>query len=175
MIGGLAPKRVIKKTSFLPVLIAFTICVFVAFMHVNVAGRVLSLLCLPLLFVALWPRNLNAQLSILIFLFAGLFVDWGSAGAPGQWALVYLAVFAVTRPDQRLAPLSFWLAIRNWFVAVVIAAIILIVSGSFVYGVWPNFAVLAWQFGAMTALLPILYLFRRVMYYIFSHPDEMEF
>lgn len=171
----LAPKRVVKKASFFPVVMAFILCLFVAFMHVNIAGRTLSLLCLPLLFVALWPRNLNAQLSIAVFLVAGLFIDWGSVGAPGQWALIYLAIFAVTRPDQRLTPLSFWIALRNWFVAVVIAVIILIVTGSFVYGAWPNFTVLAWQFGLATALLPMLYLLRRVIYYIFSQPDEMDF
>lgn len=169
MIGASRPAG---KSPILLVIAGLFAATMLAFLNVNIGGQSVSLTALPLAFIALWPRNVHPILTIILVLIFGIFLDWGSGGAPGQWALVFLAVFGILRPDRRGGTLSLILAIRNWLIAALIAFIILCVTGWFVYGIWPNLNVLARQFGLITLLFPFLYLFRQLIYRFTTDPDD---
>lgn len=144
----------------------------VGFLSLNLGNQTITLTWLPLLIISLWPRRILPSLTIVLFLVFGLFIDWGSVGAPGQWALVYLTCLLVLRPDKRVNPINFSGAIKNWFIAAITAAIVISVTGWIVYGRLPDAYVLAQQAGLVTLFMPIFYLLRFMVRYVLTDPDE---
>jgi len=88
------------------VLLLFILTV-IGMLSINLFGRVVSFSLLPLIGVILWPRGASPRTSIIAMLVFGLLLDALTGGPLGLWALIYLAVFLVFRPHQRLKPLKF--------------------------------------------------------------------
>jgi len=99
-------------------------------------------------------------------------MDWGSNGALGQWALVYLTVFVVLRPDRRDGSVSFFDAIGLWCIGLTVGVIMLIVTGWLVYGVLPNFIELLWQALLVSVLMPVVVGLRNIIRYFLMDPDD---
>jgi len=59
---------------------------------------------LPILVLAIWPRYASPLLSIALVFCAGFFVDWATGGILGQWALIFVVIWGVLRPEMRSAP-----------------------------------------------------------------------
>jgi hypothetical protein len=97
----LTPQTGLSSRSFIPASLSLIVCIFLSVLHVNLPGGSVSLLLLPLLIVSLWPRGVNPVVTIVTFFVMGMFMDWGTNGALGQWAIIYLSVFIGLRPDRR--------------------------------------------------------------------------
>ncbi|WP_409431846.1 hypothetical protein ACJ3XI_06365 [Litorimonas sp. RW-G-Af-16] len=164
-----------QSSRIVPATLALIFAALMSFVSLNISGSTIALTWLPLLLITLWPRQVPSVYSIALFLAVGLFVDWGSAGAPGQWAIIYLAVFAVLRPDRRAKPIGFVQAVQYWVVALITGLVLLVVTGWFVYGVLPNTLSLARQVGLVTVLLPIVFALRGGLRYILTDADDRDF
>lgn len=161
-----------KPQRLIPLILALMIASIISFMSVKVSNQSVSLTWLPLLLIAMWPRYISPIWSVVLCLLFGLFVDWGSAGAPGQWALVYLSCYAFLRPEKRGEKLSILRAILNWLVVCFVAFVVFSVTGKIVYGEWPKLNYFAEQAGLATLLLPVAFMLRQSLRYFLTDPDE---
>ncbi len=140
----------------------------------NIFGAFAGFGFLPLVIIAIWPRQANTILSLLFVFMAGIFTDWATAGVIGQWALVYSVIWGVLRPELRSAPyapvslLVFWLAICG------LAILLLSVSGWFVFGIMPDLRSLGRQMILATFVLPLISLMRGVISRRFSDSEEWD-
>lgn len=126
----------------------------------------------PLLVLAIWPRQANTLVSLALVFFAGIFTDWATGGLMGQWSLIFVLVWGLMRPELRNAPFAplglglIWLAICG------LALLIISMSGLFVYGIWPDIAALGRQIIIATALLPFVMLLRRGLAMRFNDNED---
>ena len=153
-----APVR--KKTPAILAGIALLVAGAFSIGGVNVLGAYTGFEFIPLIVLAIWPRDANAMLSLVLVFLAGLFTDWATGGLLGQWALVFTVIWGVLRPELRsspYAPVSFSLA---WLAICALALVLISVSGWFVYGVLPDFLSLGYQMIFATVMLPFILVLR---------------
>lgn len=131
---------------------------------VNMFGAYFGFSFVPLLVLTIWPRHANTGVSLIFVFLAGLFTDWGTGGIIGQWALVFLVIWGLLRPELRGLPFSPIGLLTAWIAICGLSFILLSVSGWFVFGVMPDFAALGRQAVSATLLLPVALLMR----YIFA-------
>jgi len=143
----------------------------ISVLNVNIAGRTIGFVFLPLIGVCLWPRTDKAVLSIITIFIFGLFLDLLSAGPLGLWPLIFLTVFAVLRPHMRLKAHSFNSALTQWVVALLFALIASYLLGWFARESRPDTTALLFQALAAAALFPLIYGLRHVGRYVFSDAD----
>jgi len=148
------------------------VCSVLSVLNINLPGGSVSLLLLPLLIVSLWPRVVNSIISIAAFFIMGILVDWGTNGALGQWAMIYLAVYAVLRPDRREQSVSFIGAVGLWLLGLLVGTVMLIVTGWIVYAALPNFVGLLKQVVLVSLLMPIVVAVRSVTRFILTDPHD---
>lgn len=140
----------------------------------NVFGAFVSFGFLPLVIIAIWPRQANALLSLLFLFWAGIFTDWATASIIGQWALVYVVIWGVLRPELRSAPFSPASLLIFWSATCGLSVVLLSVTGWFVYGVRPDLGALGRQAILATLVLPVIALMRGVVSRRFSDNEEWE-
>ena len=145
--------------------------VFLSVLNVNVLGRSISFVCLPLIGICLWPRTENSILSIIAILIFGLLVDLLSAGPLGLWALIFLSVFAIFRPHMRMKPHTLASAFVQWVLALVLAMIASYFLGWFARQNRPDIIPLLYQAMAATVLFPVVYGLRHLGRNFLSDPD----
>lgn len=145
--------------------------VFISVLNVNIGGRTIAFIFLPLMGVCLWPRTDKTIQSILVIFLMGLFLDLLSAGPLGLWALIFLTVFGVFRPHMRSKPHNFRSAFTLWIMALIIAFIASFLLGWFALGSRPEFTVLVYQALAALVLFPLIYAIRHLGRYILTDPD----
>jgi len=145
--------------------------VFISVLNVNILGRSISFICLPLIGICLWPRTESPILSIIAILIFGLLVDLLSAGPLGLWALIFLSVFTIFRPHMRLKPHTFNSALVQWLVALVLAMIASYVLGWFARNNRPDLVPLLYQALTATVLFPVVYGLRHLGKNLLSDPD----
>jgi hypothetical protein len=124
-------------------------------------GFHISLQWLPLMAVALWPRTATPILSVIALLLLGLFQDWLGYGVPGQWAFLYLLLFLIIRPFERIKPLHFGQGMSLWLTSVVVGFLVLTLTGRLIYGVWPDWFRLIVPAVTATIIFPIFWLLRQ--------------
>ena len=165
------------SAHFIPASLAFFVSIFISVLHLNLPEPIgsVSLLLLPLLMVALWPSGVNAVVTIVTFLLMGIFMDWGTNGALGQWAFIYLTVFTVLRPDRRENYVNFIGAVGLWVIGALIGVVMLIVTGWLVYGVLPNFPILFKQICLVSLLMPLVVITRNAIRYWLTDPHDRPF
>jgi len=91
----------------LPAVVAGLALVFAGALSIggiNVFGGYFGFEFVPLLVLAIWPRNANSLLSLLFVFAAGLFTDWATGNILGQWTLVFCIIWGVLRPELRSSP-----------------------------------------------------------------------
>lgn len=171
----LMPTKSYNSRHYAPACLALLLSCFISVLHVYLPGGAVSLLLLPMLIVSLWPRGVNAVMTIVTFCLIGIFMDWGTHGTLGQWALTYLAIFAVLRPDRRENPVRFIGAAALWAMGLLIGTVMLIVTGWLVYGVLPNFAVLFRQAILVSALMPFVIMIRNMVRFFLMDPNDRDY
>ncbi|MEP1230567.1 MAG: hypothetical protein ABJG88_07810 [Litorimonas sp.] len=164
-----------SSRNFIPASLSLFVCVFLSVLHINIAGESISLLLLPLLIVSLWPREVNTVVTIGTFFVIGIFLDWGTNGVLGQWAIVYLTVFAILRPNRRDHSLSFFNAVSLWCAGLAIATVMLIITGWLAYGVLPNFTTLFRQALLICAFMPVVVFTRNLVRYALMDPQDRDY
>ena len=152
-----APKA--RRLAMLSVLAAALICVL-SQAGVMIGGRTLSFLMVPTLAVILWPKGANALLSLVGIFGLGLFQDYLSYGPTGLWALTWLAVFLIYRPDARDKPETLW---GHWALAFFIllgAALLQFCLAKFVLARSIDASALLFSVFAAVSLFPPFYWIR---------------
>ena len=127
-----------RNGHLVPTALALAVTGLLCVLHLRLLGASWPLLWLPVTVVALWPSRVSPVLSALVLVAGGLWVDFATLGAPGQWPLVFLMIYAVIRPDQRAAPNGLVSGLSRVAVALIIAVAVLGLTGRIVYGVWPD-------------------------------------
>ncbi len=135
-------------------------------------GFHLSFQWLPLLAIALWPRTAAPFFSVIALLLLGLFQDWLGFGVPGQWAFLYLLVFLVIRPFERIKPLDFGLGVGLWLTTVIVALIVLTLTGRLIYETWPDWGRLISPAIVATMVFPMFWVLRQNLQSWFLRREE---
>jgi len=138
----------------------------------NLFGARVGFGFIPLLVLAAWPRQANALISLGLVLFSGLFTDWATGGIHGQWALIFVLVWGLLRPELRSSPFSPLNLIVNWVAICGLAIVIISISGYFVFRISPDLAALGRQMIFATAGLPIVMLLRRIISVRFNDRED---
>lgn len=141
-------------------------------LNVNIFGHSIALHLVPLIGICLWPRLAHPIISIIAIFILGLLLDLLTTEALGGRTLIYLVVFTVFRPDQRLKEHIFGTALAQWIGTVLLALLLIYVFGWISRGTRPDIALLAKQALLATAFFPAVYLIRRVMRYFLVNPDD---
>jgi len=165
-----APQR-----KFLPALLA-GLALFLAgalsVAGINLFGVRTGFGFVPLLVLAVWPRHANTLISLALVFFAGLFTDWGTGGIYGQWALAFVLVWGFFRPEHRGSPFAPQGLFFVWLAICGLAMVVIALSGYFVFGIFPDFAVLGRQMILATICLPAVMLLRRALAVRFSDGED---
>ncbi len=127
---------------------------------------------LPLIVLLIWPRRANEIASLITIFIAGIFTDWGTAGAIGQSSLLYTCIWMLFRPEIRIDPYVFRRLIIVWVLIGVFSILLLSSSGLFIYRVLPDFRSFLTQFILATVLLPIVLSIRYWIFIRFVSRDE---
>ncbi|MEM7729215.1 MAG: hypothetical protein AAF311_08055 [Pseudomonadota bacterium] len=155
---GVTP--IMHNERLYPAAFALLVTGLFSVVDVRLFGESWPLTWLPFAVVALWPRQVSVWPTGLLLLLGGLWVDWTSWGAPGQWPLVFLLTYAVIRPNARSATRGLLAGLSRFAVALLIGVPVFLGTGWIVYGSFPDWAVLARGLVATFLLLPFLILVR---------------
>lgn len=139
---------------------------------INIGGLRIGFGFLPLVVLAIWPRNANCLLSLAFVFAAGIFTDWATNGIVGQWALVFSIIWGVLRPELRSSPYAPVGFILVWLATCGLALVLLSLSGWFVYSALPDFASLGRKMIFATVMLPIVLFLRFVIVKRFGEREE---
>ena len=140
-----------RNSHVIPTAIGLVLAGLLCVLHLRLFGMGWPLLWLPVAVVALWPSRVGPVLSGLVLAVVGLWVDFVTLGAPGQWSFVFLSVYLAIRPDLRLPPDGFATALARVAAALLVAAIVFTLTGRAIYGSWPDLAPMGR--GLLTTLL----------------------
>ena len=151
----------VKGGTWKGILLLLLLTVF-SVLSVDILGRSVSFIFLPLIAVFLWPRTEKPIASIIFILVFGLLLDIISAGPLGLWSLIFLSVFTIFGPYRRSKPLKFLAAYRLWFAALLLALLAAYFLGWFAIGSRPDVKAMLYQALAAIALFPFIYGFRHV-------------
>ncbi|MGB3456797.1 MAG: hypothetical protein WBG08_01800 [Litorimonas sp.] len=155
---GVTP--IMHNERLIPAAFALLVTGLISVVDIRLFGESWPLTWLPLVVVALWPRQVAVWPSGLLLLAGGLWVDWTSWGAPGQWPLVFLLTYALIRPDARSPSRGIATGALRFIAALCVGVPVLVLTGWVVYGAWPDWGTLARGVASVLVLLPLLILVR---------------
>lgn len=141
-------------------------------LHINIFGKSVALSFIPLIGICLWPRHANPILSVIAIFILGVVFDFITNEALGFRTMIYLAVFAIFRPDKRLKAHIFGTAFAQWLGVIVIAILFVYLIGWIGRGTKPNLMTLVFQVLLATVFFPIIYLLRHLIRYTFVDVDD---
>lgn len=139
---------------------------------INLFGVMTGFGFIPLLVLAIWPRQTNTLVSLALVFCAGLFTDWATGGIYGQWSLTFILIWGFLRPELRSSPFSFLSLLPVWLATCGLAFVTLYLSGYFVLRIFPDLAVLGRQMLLATVCLPLIMLLRRGLAVRFSDRED---
>lgn len=151
---GVAPIQ--RNERLIPAAFALLLVGLLSVIEVRLFGQSWPLTWMPFAIVALWPRQVGVWPSGLLLLLGGLWLDWTSWGAPGQWPLVFLLTYALIRPDIRGSARGFGAGMTRFALALLVGVPVLILTGWAVYEAWPDWGTLGRGLVMTTCLMPIL-------------------
>lgn len=149
-----------RNSTLIPAGLSLVLTGLASAVHINFIGASWSLIWLPFIIVALWPRRTGIFASACLIFLAGLWVDWTTLGAIGQWPLVYLISYFGTRPDKPSMENGIIPAYRRLGLALIIGVPVYIATGWIVYGVFPDWYALFRGVAFAALILPIVALIR---------------
>ena len=144
----------------IPIALLAGLCLAVAgalsILSIRGFGQTFSFGFIPLLVLLIWPTRSNEIASLAIIFIAGVFTDWGTAGAIGQSSLIYICIWMLFRPEIRVDPYVFRRLFIVWVLIGIFSVILLSVTGVFIYRIAPDFKSFLTQFILATVFLPIV-------------------
>lgn len=149
-----------RNARLIPAAFALVLMGLICVVDIRLFNQSWPLTWLPFTIVALWPRRVGALQTGLLLLVGGLWVDWTTWGAPGQWPLVFLLTYALIRPDINDAARGLGPGMKRFTLALLIGVPVLIATGWVVYESWPDWAVLGRGILMATLTAPIIILVR---------------
>lgn len=141
-------------------------------LNLNILGHSVALHLVPLIGICLWPRQAHPVISIIAIFILGLLLDLLTTEALGGRTLIYLVVFTVFRPDQRIKEHIFGTALAQWVGTVLLVLLLIYIFGWMSRGTRPDIALLVRQALLATAFFPAVYLIRRAIRYFLVDPDD---
>ena len=141
-------------------------------LSINIFGYELGFGFVPLLVLLIWPRRANEIVSLILVFLAGIFTDWGTAGAIGQSSLVYIVTWALFRPELRVEPYAIRSLIIIWGLIGLLVSALILGTGLFIYRVVPDVQSLFLQFILASLIIPIFLLLRFWIVSRFINRDE---
>ncbi len=131
-----------------------------------------AMTCMPLIAIFLWPREASFSLSAVMIFALGLGIDILSGGPPGLWALIYMSLYGILRPDLRVGDHNWrqmWLRFSGWVITAILIAVVLgavAIDGATAY--WP----LLMQGVAALLVFPVVYAARQGLRSLVMDPDD---
>jgi len=144
----------------------------VSVLNVDILGRSISFIFLPLMAIFLWPRIDKPIASIIFILVFGLLLDILSAGPLGLWALIFLSVFTLFAPHKRVKSLTFSSAIYMWLLVLLFALVSAYFLGCFAIKSRPQIMPMLYQAIAAIILFPLVYGLRHFAKNLLSGSDR---
>ncbi len=141
-------------------------------LSMDILGRKVSFIFLPLTAIFLWPRMENTVASIVSILLFGLLLDILSAGPLGVWSLIFLSVFLIFGQHRRLKPQTFFPAFRLWLVVLVFALVAAYLLGWFAIGRRPDIPSLLYQAAAAIVAFPFIFGLRQFARSLLSDAEK---
>jgi len=141
-------------------------------LSVNIMGRSISFIFLPLIAIFLWPRLDNPIASIVLILLFGLLLDTISAGPLGLWPLVFLTIFTLFRPHLRLKRHQFGASFGQWFGALTLSIVLAFFLGWFALEQRPEMTALLMNAAAAIIAFPLVYGLRHIGGQLLTESDE---
>ncbi len=139
---------------------------------INIFGMRFEFGFVPLLVLVMWPRHATSLLSLGLVFAAGLFTDWATGGIIGKWALVFIVIWGVLRPELRNSPYAPVSLLLMWLATCGLALVLISVTGWFTRGVLPDFASFGRQIIFATVMLPVFLLLRHNIARRFRERDD---
>ena len=136
--------RAQRNEQLVPAAFALLIIGLISAVDVRLFDESWPLTWLPFVVVALWPRRVSVWSSGILLLIGGLWVDWTTWGAPGQWPLVFLLTHALIRPDIRSDARGLGVGMTRFMIALLVGVPVLILTGWVVYESWPDWGGGTW-------------------------------
>ncbi len=149
-----------RNEQLVPAAFALLIIGLISAVDVRLFDESWPLTWLPFVVVALWPRRVSVWPSGILLLVGGLWVDWTTWGAPGQWPLVFLLTYALIRPDIRSDARGLGVGMTRFMIALLVGVPVLILTGWVVYGSWPDWGVLGRGIVVATVMAPVIVFLR---------------
>lgn len=152
-----APKA--RRMAVIFTLVTAIFCVL-SQMGFNFGRVAIPFIMLPSLVVYLWPKGANPLLSLIGIFVVGLLQDHLSYGPTGLWALTWMALFLIYRPDVREKSKSL---LGQWIgVLLVLMCIVIFQWGlaRFVLGRSIDMWALVFSAVAAFGLFPLFYILR---------------
>jgi hypothetical protein len=154
---GVAP--VMHNERLFPAAVALLLTGLISVLDIRLFGQSWPLTWLPFAVVLLWPRQVGLWASGLLLLIGGLWLDWSSWGAPGQWPLVFLLTFLIVRPDIRqgrgLGP-----GMSRFAAGLLVGVPVLVLTGWIVYESLPDWGTLGRGVAVAVIALPLMIFLR---------------
>ena len=155
---GVSPVQ--RNERLFPAALALLATGLICAIDVRLFGQSWPLTWLPFAVVALWPRKVGVWPSGVLLLAGGLWVDWTTWGAPGQWPLVFLITYALIRPDIRGSARGLAEGLTRFNLALLVGVPVLALSGWAVYESWPDPGALGRGIVATLLLVPVMIFLR---------------
>ncbi|MGB6230469.1 MAG: hypothetical protein WBF53_10125 [Litorimonas sp.] len=155
---GIAPAQ--RNEQLFPAGFALLVTGLVSAVDIRLFGQSWPLTWLPFAVVALWPRNVGALPSALLLFAGGIWVDWTSWGAPGQWPLIFLLTYAIMPSSRSDAMRGLAAGMGRFVGSLFIGVPVLIATGWVVYDTWPDWGALARGLVVAVVILPFAILLR---------------
>lgn len=89
-----------RRYALLAILTTSLLCVL-SQIGINFNRQTVTFMFVPTLAIYLWPTGANSVISILGIFALGLLQDYLSYGPTGLWAVTWLSLFLLFRPDLR--------------------------------------------------------------------------
>ncbi|GLQ19309.1 hypothetical protein ACFFUB_12885 [Algimonas porphyrae] len=160
-----------RNTHLIPAMLVFLLSGLLTVLELRLFGQSWPLTWLPLAVVALWPRQVAMLPTALLFMLGGLWVDWTTLGAPGQWSLVFLIAYLLVSPGRSEGDRGLTVGMSRFAATLAIGLPVFILTGRLVYGIWPDWAALGRGVCVATVLVPLLILGRDALARRMSRDD----
>ena len=99
-----APKA--RRMAFISIFVTGVLCIL-SLMSVNGRPLIYPFILVPTFAIYLWPQGANPIVSLIGVVLVGFWLDHISFGPMGLWALTWLLLFLIYRPDTRAKPKGF--------------------------------------------------------------------
>lgn len=152
-----------RNSHLIPATVLFLITGLLTVLEVRLFGQSWPLTWLPFAVVALWPRQVAILPSGLLMMVGGLWVDWTTLGAPGQWSLIFLMTYFFMRPGRKEGERGLTAGMARLALALMVGLPLFILTGRLLYGIWPDWSSLGRGVAIVIILTPVLILGRDML------------